>query len=109
MDMNSVDRIREYSSLPSENYGAALSIEGVDTLSHGQAATASVTATHAGSYQNDVAGQFQGDVESGVELTAQQQNRGDGGALPCPWPTAGEVVFKNIYMTYKTVDNAVLR
>lgn len=97
MDMNSVDRIEEYSTLKSEKYLTDLTVTDKDTDKK-DSTEQGVVETNASLYQSL-------DVESGgqLEMTSLMASK------ESSWPTVGEVIFDQIYLTYKVNVAPVLR
>ena len=128
--MNSADRIEEYSRLTSEKYGADLTLKDQDD-------DQGVVVSEPVGYQS-VAGNSQKqevshggaiDLESGLSLPtnnkrggyfematltlqAQQQSgpsSSTAAVINGKWPSAGNVAFEHIYMSYKPGAAPVLR
>ncbi len=122
MDMNSVDRVQEYSELQSEKYLTDLSLDEEDrvngevtgkSVSAGKGTRTSMNISSTTSSSGGAVATYQRlssdvDLEQGgaqlvemTEVSAKYQSR--------PWPSQGRVEFQNIYMTYKSAASPVLR
>lgn len=101
MNMNSVDRIEEYSTLPSEKYLTDLTPSESDE--DDQVKKAGINDDNSifpVSYQAM-------DIESGVEGVEMRSTS----AAPTRgvWPSVGSVTFEHIYLSYKPNAAPVLR
>jgi hypothetical protein len=118
MDLNSIERLQEYSTLPAEKGVTGENEEavgGADTGSHpaGSVELTSMRRSTTGAFRSALEGSDGDSSDSSLDssqhplMDVQSALHGSGG--DGSWPSEGRVEFKNIFLKYNSCATPVLR